>query len=446
MTVYYVDDGGSNTNPYDTWAKAAPTLAALQTAIPGSTGTGGNVIYIGADSVSSGDGAAVTFTGPTSGICTVISATVGTTTYAKSATNQVSTTGTQSWIGNFALYGLQVNASDAISFNCPTGASGAETYFYTNGCTAKPGSNRSLNLAGSGTTTGGVHRNVDLTVSAANDSGVQSATFINLAYNRFEFNGITFVDSGSHRTGTAIASNSTNHLNEAQISGADFSTLTGLSAIIGMGSGNGLIQVHNCKTAASPTWATGTANAPARLIVTNSGSTDAPEKFYFFSLNGSVESQSAIYRDSGASVETVPVSWKMVSSSTTAPSHPLTTPWMYGVISATGSKTFDVYVTQDGGSGDLTDADVWLELEYLGTSNVAQSTLVTDMASVSGFFSGAAAQTDDATSTWTGSITETYMQKLSVTATVNEDGLYRARVALGKASTTLYVDPIVTVS
>jgi len=33
VTVYYVDDGGSNTSPYDTWAKAATTLATID-AIP----------------------------------------------------------------------------------------------------------------------------------------------------------------------------------------------------------------------------------------------------------------------------------------------------------------------------------------------------------------------------------------------------------------------------
>jgi hypothetical protein len=35
MTVYYVDDGGSSTSPYDTWAKAATPINTLDAAIAG---------------------------------------------------------------------------------------------------------------------------------------------------------------------------------------------------------------------------------------------------------------------------------------------------------------------------------------------------------------------------------------------------------------------------
>jgi hypothetical protein len=33
MTTYYVDDGGSSTSPYDTWAKAATSINDLGAAI-----------------------------------------------------------------------------------------------------------------------------------------------------------------------------------------------------------------------------------------------------------------------------------------------------------------------------------------------------------------------------------------------------------------------------
>ena len=446
MTVYYVDDGGSNTSPFDTWAKAAPTLAALQASIAGSTGTGGNVIYIGADSVSSSDGAAVTFTGPTTGgPCYIISATVGTTTYAKSSSNQIITTGTLTWNGNFAVFGVRAKAGDTATLTLPTSASGANASIRTEDHTVLLASNRSVVLTGFGSTTYGLHQHRNLTIDASSDSGVQSSTFLSSSYGPIYINGLTLVDSSSHRTGPVIALAS-NNTGVTRITGADFSAATGLSAIVNRASGVGSVELHNCKTAASPTWITGTANSPNSVKVTNSGSADAPEYLYYSDYFGTVSSDTTIYMNSVASTESVPVAWKMVSSANANVAAPLLTPWVYGVVSATGSKTFDVYVTQDGGAGDLTDAEVWLELEYLGTSNVAMSTFATDRVGPSGAFSGAAAQTDDVTSTWAGTITETYMQKLSVTATVNEDGLYRARVALGKASTTLYVDPLVTVS
>jgi hypothetical protein len=63
----------------------------------------------------------------------------------------------------------------------------------------------------------------------------------------------------------------------------------------------------------------------------------------------------------------------------------------------------------------------------------------------------AAAQDDDTTSTWVGTGPSfTYKQKLSVTATVAEEGQYRARVCVGVASIAssryFYIDPKVTVS
>lgn len=448
MTVYYVDDGGSNTSPFDTWAKAAPTLAGLQTSIAGSTGTGGNVIYIGADSVSSGDGAAVTITGPTSGgVCSIISATVGTTTFAKSSSNQISTSGTFTMTGNFAVYGVQINGGDTVQFICPTSTSAAQSNFYSEDCTIKPGSNRAFYMYGSGgTTASGNHVHIRLTVSAANDSGAQASEFMKFGNGFHEIIDPSFVDSGSHRTGKIFNTGGGPAIGRLLISGGDVSGLTGTSAIIDQGATLANISINNLKTAASPTWFANSINGGGRICITNSGSADAPEYLRYSCHYGTITSDTTNYRDSGASVEGTHVSWKLVSSSSAQTATPLVTPWMYGVISSTGSKTFAVYVTQDGGAGDLTDAEVWLEIEYLGTSNVAQSTFATDRVGPSGAFSGAAAQTDDSTSTWSGTITETYMQKLSVTATVNEDGLYRARVALGKASTTLYVDPLVTVS
>ena len=59
MATYYVDDAGSNTSPYDTWAKAAPALATVL-AIPPAAGStihcaGGETIAAELDCASSGD-------------------------------------------------------------------------------------------------------------------------------------------------------------------------------------------------------------------------------------------------------------------------------------------------------------------------------------------------------------------------------------------------------
>jgi hypothetical protein len=132
---------------------------------------------------------------------------------------------------------------------------------------------------------------------------------------------------------------------------------------------------------------------------------------------------------------------------------PFYTPWVYGEISGTGSKTFDLYITND--TADFTDAEVWIEVEYLGTVDEAQSNLATDWrhypTGSNYITTTAAAQTDDTSSTWNGTGPSfTYKQKLSVTATVNETGQFRARVACAVANVAssryFYVDPKVTVT
>jgi hypothetical protein len=123
------------------------------------------------------------------------------------------------------------------------------------------------------------------------------------------------------------------------------------------------------------------------------------------------------------------------------------TKWIYGYIGSTGSKTFDLYITND--TADFTDAEVWLEVEYLGTADGAKWDRATDQRAT--ITTTAAAQADDTTSTWNGTGPSfTYKQKLSVTATVAEEGQFRARVCVGVASIAssryFYIDPKVTVS
>ena len=408
MTVYYVDDGGSSTAPYDTWAKAAPTFAALVAGAGTALSTGGNVIYVGADSVSSGDGTSA-FTGPTTGgPVYIISATVGTTTYAKSSSNQISVSSTSGvWTGNFAFFGIQITGTDHITFTTPATDTGGEGYIYTEDCTFKPGSNRRMTFSSGGNGKQTWQKHIRPTFSAANDSGAQSSVFVYSSYEMLEVHDATFVDSGSHRTGLVIDGSSTARIGPQKWSGADFSTLSGISGIVNMTGCQGQVELNNCKTAASPTWYTGGTYAGGSLLVINSGSADSPALLYYNDFKGTISSDTTNYRNSGATIQSVNVSWKMVSGSHCYPQAPLHTPWIYGVISSTGSKTFTTYITQDGGAGDLNDNDVWLEVEYLGTASGAKTDLGSDRCSISGFYSAAAAQTDDATSTWAGTITET---------------------------------------
>lgn len=165
-----------------------------------------------------------------------------------------------------------------------------------------------------------------------------------------------------------------------------------------------------------------------------------PWDLYHETYLGSTLAQTSITRDNGASINSQRVGWTVVTTANAGMHLPYMTPWMHVNVPSTGSKTFTVYI--GNASADLKDTEVWLEVEYMGTSSSVVTKLSNDRNA--DILASGTAQTDDTTSDWDTDLT--YMQTLAVTATVETAGAVRARVIVGKASTTLYVDPTVTVS
>ena len=239
------------------------------------------------------------------------------------------------------------------------------------------------------------------------------------------------------------------------VSGVDFSgftngTLCELCAFSALTASGNLI--NNCLTAATWAPASGTnTNQAAELTVANCGPADAPTYLYYENVAGILASSASIYRTGGATIEGTACGWLISTKELCAEVAPFKTPWIYGTVQSTGSQTFTCRITND--TADFTNAEVWLELQYLKDADEAQWTLATDKRAT--ITTTAAAQTDDTTSVWVGLNDDSqgladYMQSLAVTATIGETGQYRARVAVGVASIAasryFYVDPTITVS
>jgi pectin methylesterase-like acyl-CoA thioesterase len=94
-------------------------------------------------------------------------------------------------------------------------------------------------------------------------------------------------------------------------------------------------------------------------------------------------------------------------------------------------------------SATLNNDEISLELEYLGT---ASSSLASFANSLPVTVLTAASAVTTSTATWNSSPATPQKQKLQVTFTPRTAGRVRARVRLGKASTTVYVDPQVTIT
>jgi hypothetical protein len=135
---------------------------------------------------------------------------------------------------------------------------------------------------------------------------------------------------------------------------------------------------------------------------------------------------------------------KIVSNAfASEPSNPLVSPAIHGWTDSTTEKTFTIECVWDSATA-IQDDEVWMELFYPENSSNGLGELARDrMASV------IASPADQATSTvaWTTTgITNVSQFKLSVTVTPGAAGPITARVHLAKASTTIYVDPMIVES
>lgn len=436
MATYYVDDGGNGTNG-SSWANAYTSVTALDAAVALAAG---DVVYIGHDHVCQyAHAASLTITGPASGIpITFISVTQGSSpvTYQASTTKQIDTTEgafSITFDGSFALYGISMASGGDIAL----GPDSNENYvaqesrfaLAANGSLLANVSNALIELSkcvidltADGTTT---RANPVISVTASGSLAVDGLTFVNAGY----------------RTGSVFAG-SPIHIIRA--SGCDFSGFT--NGTVCELFENGHVIALDCKTASTWTAFGGTTNTATDMTLINCGSGNQPLSLIHRGRFGDLTSSSSIYRSNGRSIKGAATSWLITTNSWTGQDAAYKSPWIYGDVT-TGSKTFDLFIVND--SADLTDAEVWLEIDVKEGSDSGKWSRITDC--VATRVTTPVAQTDDTTSIWNGSGPSfTYKQKLSVAATINTTGEFRARVVVGKASITsgnyLCIDPLIVVS
>jgi hypothetical protein len=453
MPIYCIDDGGdgSQTNTTQSagtldWSKADASVADLISYDAAAFTTSGNIIYFGDDHNDPDKAAHWTLTLPSSGLPAIlISAdrTNSTPTYKKGTGAQLSSLGgayNMTADGSVACYGMRF-ASGAI-FLPVHDVNEAGVYA---DCSVAIGANSTLYIGGNVGNSEFYNLTVDLTADGT--TARTGIVFANDTALRAKIIGLAFVNA-AYRTASVFAA----YPYCLDVSNADFSGFTnGTPCEIAQNVVNGTFNFTNCLTA--ETWSP-IANQPGyggQVMFTNCGPADAPTYLYFATGRGTVASTASIYRTGGATVEGDACAWLVTTTAGCGESAPFWTPYIYGTVSSTGSKTFTCHITND--TADFTNAEVWLEVEYLKDSDEAQWTLATDQRAT--ITTTPAAQTDDTTSVWVGLNDDSqgladYMQSLAVTATVGETGQYRARVAVGVASIAasryFYVDPKITVS
>jgi len=214
-----------------------------------------------------------------------------------------------------------------------------------------------------------------------------------------------------------------------------------------MGSGKTLVPADlkshsefifkNCKLGASVTVAatpTHIGGPIVDLINCDSAATGYRQERYRY--QGTLTTETTVVRSGGASDGDETISWKIVSTANAKRQSPFET---FEVVRwfAAGAHTATFECITD--NVVLTNADLWVEAQYLGNASYPISSLATT-APANQLTAGSNLTTSSATWTTTG-ITTPKPQSAQVSFTSNLDGYVRFVFKVAKASTTVRIDP-----
>lgn len=293
---------------------------------------------------------------------------------------------------------------------------------------------------------------------------------------------------------------------QVTVANSDLSALGSGTNLVNVGSATGhasTIDFVKCKLGAGVSVVTGTAPGPGGTIVRlyNCDDGDTTTRNELYTQGCVLTTRTDVVRNGGASNGVTAFAWKLLTSATVSPLMPFQSLPLVGFFDSAGSKTLTVQYIH-GESAALTDTEIWLLVEYLGTSGFPLGGLADDTRA--DILATAAAQTADSSQDWDngataranstayslgdirraatpngrvfivttagtsagsepagfasasdgGSVTDNTVtwrcmrrEKVNVTVTVQEVGDFRAWVVVGRPSlSSLFVDPKVTVT
>jgi hypothetical protein len=424
------DGGGS--------AWAAPH-ARLANALASGWAAAGDTVYVSNNHAATQSTAAtITSPGTAASPCNIVcvdDATAPPTTLATTGSESTTvTSGAAITFGGFAYnYGVKYNAGSGSNLAGITQGSNAQGWVF-DACTfnlanSSTSSQMLFGVLSSGKDGYSEHRNCTYTFGSVGQQVVVQGGVLRM------------INPVVAPTGSAPSSLfKFNAVGEIRVRDGDLSKITG-SIATASATNYGELLLENCKLNASASLTAGsiTSMGGVRARAHNCDSGGTNYKFTETDYNGTATQETATIRTGGASDGTTGVSIKAVTTANANFALPFTLPEIVQWNSATGvSKTATIEIAS---GSTLTNADVWLELEYLGDASspqgsVASSRKANILANASNVTSSSAS--------WGGSPAST--QKLQVAFTAQQQGPVKARVCVGKAGATVYVDPLITIS
>lgn len=211
-----------------------------------------------------------------------------------------------------------------------------------------------------------------------------------------------------------------------------------LVAVAGIQSGALLFKnlKLNASTAiTSGAWAQGIGSITLRNV--SSDNTDYV--FGFYNAYGTLTADVSVFKNSGASFNSQTVSWKIVTTSVCDEWRPFITPLLQIWDTSTAGQTPTVSIAQASGATNLNDRDAWMDIDSAASATATNYNYKSGR-NAAPFTGSAVDWAADSGATWTGLSTPN-KQLLSLgTVTPARAGLLQGRVAIAKASTTVYLD------
>jgi hypothetical protein len=264
--------------------------------------------------------------------------------------------------------------------------------------------------------------------------------------------GVFKIQGGSALTGTTSPTTlfgpaSGTYISWIEASGSDLTNLAAAVNIFSAGAPSiGIIRNSKLPASWTGSLVSGTMIPGERYTMHNCDSADTNYRIWIEDYAGSIRSETTLVRTGGAGDGTTTLSWKMATSADAEyplillESGEIHSEWIETVGAA---KTVTVEILHDS-TTNLKDDEIWLDVQYLGTTGFPLGSFAND--AKADVFATAADQTAS-TATWTTTgLTNPNKQKLAVTFTPQEKGVAICRVMMAKASYTVYVDPMATVS
>lgn len=440
MAVIYLSSvDGNNADDGSTWALAKATLAAALTA----AGAGGTVYMDNAHAETQASTITLSSPGtaasPTRVLC--VSRASGEPPTTLATTGTVSATGASNILyGGYAyFYGFKLRSGSGASTGSVTFTANADTDITLEDCGIVLNNTSSSSRVIFGYNLAGQNFRFRLINTPITFGAVGQAIRQDQGY--WEWLNTPSAIVGSVPT---VLFSFASFGGAAKFIGVDLSAAgAGKSILSSTADGMTRMDIIDCKLGTSVSILSGAFSVDPNdgVTVINCDSADTNYRYYKSQWPGDITHETTIVRTGGATDGTTAISRKMVTTANSNWHRPLESDWMYFWNETTGSSvTVSVPVITDNVT--LTDAEAWIEVEYLGTSGFPLGSFANDRAT--DILATPANQTTDGSSTWTTTgLTTPVKQTLSKAVTPQEKGVLRARVVLAKASTTMYFDPLI---